>query len=72
MAEASGSDTSSSSKCSESMGMGMKGTIKMIRAKFPKVKDITTDTLDDWMQAGPEKNNIVLMVRGLGEAGWGL
>lgn len=45
-------------------GLGMWTTIKMIRAKFPTVEYITTNTLTKWLQLGrADERKIILMVR---------
>ena len=66
MAEA--ADESVSKKGSESTGFGMWATIKMMRAKFPKVKDVTTETLQGLLQpqTNQEDKKVVLLVSSLG------
>ena len=49
---------------SNSTGFGMKAAITMLHGKFPKVKDMTTDTLEGLLQpkTDAEKKNVMLMV----------
>ncbi|XP_070203879.1 uncharacterized protein [Littorina saxatilis] len=63
MAEADSPETSTGSKeGSNKVGFGMRAAIKMIRVKFPKAKDINTDTLDSWLNSKePAQNDIILM-----------
>jgi hypothetical protein len=60
MAEAKKEKASSDSE--NSMGFGMWATIKTIRAKFPKVKDISTDTLAQMLQAASVDESVVMLV----------
>ncbi|XP_076452585.1 putative adenylyltransferase/sulfurtransferase MoeZ [Babylonia areolata] len=61
MAENSDTASKSSTESGSSMGLGMRATIKLIRAKFSGVKDVSTETLHSWLHGGAEDQNVVLM-----------
>ncbi|KAL8594511.1 hypothetical protein ACOMHN_024956 [Nucella lapillus] len=61
MAEGSQSSTSSKDANSDGPGFGMRSTIKVIRAKYSKVKDINTQTLQGWLHGPTEDRKVILM-----------
>lgn len=44
------------------VGMGMRMTIRMIRTKFPSVRQMQTDELDKLLNSAYEQSKIILLV----------